>query len=238
MAVTYTLDLKIDANSLHIFRTVNMKIVLAKLVGGGNPNVIWGVFEPFETNKVEWTEEFGLYASPTKIENGAEIHKYSEVFPAQDAAYYSFNPDYTFSGPFTGSGASGVGQLKVNNHMPKDPYSTLTFGLEQKVTLNGTVIDAHPINIVPADSSITFIPLKTIFVWTQNFLTSGTVITQIYSKRTSVTFGESKISQTLAYDPQTGGFLPSNADGKQIALEKTPHVKLHTPPGVFSVSNK
>ncbi|UCH98429.1 MAG: hypothetical protein JSV88_16730 [Candidatus Aminicenantes bacterium] len=241
MAVNYTLDLIIDNDSLRIIRAAQLKLTLAKPVGGGTPNVTWLVFDPFGGNKVEWQEEFGIYASPNQvIQNGAVISRLSEVFPALDAAYYSFNAAATFEGPFTGSGAPGKGQYKVNNDMPNTSYPVLTFGLEQKASINASGIAPSPINaaLVPAAFQVTFTPLTTVFVWLQAEFTSGTVITDINGNATSVTFGGAITSQTLVYDPATGRFVPSGADGKPIPMEKAAHVKLLQRPGVFSFSTK
>ncbi len=119
MGTNYTLDLTIDSESLRIIKAAQLNVTIAKPVGGGNPNVAWLVFDPYQGNKIEWTEEFGIYASPAQIiENGAVISRMSEQFPANDAAYYSFDSSATFTGPFTGSGSPGQGQFKINNNMP------------------------------------------------------------------------------------------------------------------------
>lgn len=229
MAINLTLDLIIDENSLKIIKAAQLYITLAKPVGGGNPDVTWLVFDPFQGNKVEWEEEFGIYASPNQvIQNGAVITRLSEKFPAQDAAYYSFDSSATFAGPFTDSEAPGVGQFKVINNMPNTSYPALTFGLEQKASINGKNITPSPINaaLVPAAFNATFTPLTTVFVWLQGEFTSGTVITQINGKATSVVYGGAITSQTLVYDPATGKFVPASADGKKISLDKTPHIRL------------
>ncbi|UCH98431.1 MAG: hypothetical protein JSV88_16740 [Candidatus Aminicenantes bacterium] len=241
MAINYTLDLIIDDDSLAIIRAAQLKLTLAKPVGGGNPNVTWLVFSPFAGNKVEWQEEFGIYASPNQvIQNGAVISRISEVFPAQDAAYYSFSSSATFGGPFTGSGAPGKGQFKVNNDMPNTTHPALTFGLEQKASINASGIEASPINaaLIPAAMKVTFTPLTTVYVWLQGQFTSGTVITEINGDATSVTFGGSITSQALVYDPATGRFVPSSADGKMIPWAKVSHVLAHQRAGVFYLSNK
>lgn len=227
MGIDYTLDLIIDPESLKIIKGAQLNLTLAKPVGGGNPDVAWLVFDPFPGNKVEWTENFGIYASPNQvIQNGAVISRLSEKFPAQDAAYYSFDSTATFGGPFTGTGAPGVGQFKVNNNMPNTSYKALTFGLEQKASINGQGISASPINaaLVPAAYPVTFTPLTTVYVWLQAEFTSGTVITSINGKATAVTFGGPITSQALSYDATTGKFVPSSADGKMLAPEEVPHV--------------
>ena len=238
--MNYTLDLIIDEKSLQIIRAAQLKITVAKPVSGGSPNVTWLVFDPFEGNKVEWTEEFGIYASPNQeIQNGAVITRLSEVFPAQDAAYYNFDSSATFNGPNTGSGAPGVGEYKVYNDMPVSNYPALTFGLEQKAAINGTGIDPSPINaaLVPAALNATFTPLTTVYVWLQATFTSGTVITSINGDATSVVYGGSTTSQTLTYDPATGRFVPASEEGKIQSLSKFPNVSLLQRAGVHSIDD-
>ena len=210
----YTLDLAIDTDSLNIIKAAQLKITVAKPVSGSNPNVTWLVFDPFEGNKIQWEENYGIYASPTPIaQNGAVISRLSETpFPANDAAYYSLTSNATFTGPFTGQGAPGIGSYKVDNNMPNTSYPALTFGLQQKASINGRGINPSPLNaaVVPANLDATFTPLTTVYVWLQAQFTSGTVITQVNGNAAIVKFGGSVTQQSLAYNPATGTFVPSS----------------------------
>lgn len=211
----YTLDLTIDPQDLQIIKAAGLNITIAKPVGSASPNVTWLVFDPFQANKIQWEEQFSIYASPQQIlQNGAVISRLSETdFPATDAAYYSFTSSATFSGPFTGSGAPGVGSYQVNNDMPNTQYPALTFGLQQQATINGANINPSPLNaaLVPAALSAVFTPLTTVYIWLQASFRSGTVITQISSKSTVVTFGGTVTQKSLKYNPATGTFVPVSA---------------------------
>ena len=238
----YTLDLTIDAKSLEIFKAAQLKITIAKPVGTSSPNVTWLVFDPFEGNKVEWEEQYGIYASPNKvIQNGAVISRLSETdFPANDAAYYSFNSTATFSGPFTDSGAPVTGSYKVVNNMPNTQYPALTFGLEQKASINGNGINPSPLNaaVVPDALSATFTPLTTVYVWLQAQFISGTVITEVNGNAAVVTFGGSVTYKSLKYNPATGTFIPSSPANNLAAKEPSnysddPDVKLLKRAGVY-----
>jgi hypothetical protein len=202
MANTYTLKLKIDALSLKIIKAVKLKITLAKPRGWGGHDVIWLVFDPYQENTVRFTDEYGLYASTNQSsQDGVVISKMSDIFPAQDAASYSFDYSGTFKGPFK-DGGPPPGQYRIDNHMPSSLYQKLTFGLEQKACINGFDVDALPINavIVPEAVSIMFAPLNTVLVWLQFLFPSGTIITDNV-EATSVTFGGGIWSQTLTYNP-------------------------------------
>ena len=54
------------------------------------------------------------------------ISRLSEKFTVNDAAYYSFDSSATFKGPYTDSGAPGIGSYKVINNMPYAQYAALT----------------------------------------------------------------------------------------------------------------
>ncbi|MEH1906053.1 MAG: hypothetical protein V7L04_32920 [Nostoc sp.] len=231
----YTLVLEIDSASLNIIKAAQLNITIAKPVSTSTPNVTWLVFDPFQQNTVEWTEQYGIYASPSSVlTNGAVISRLSEVFPAHDAAYYTFTSSATFSGPNTGAGAPSTGTFQVNNDMPNTSYSALTFGLEQAASINGTGIQASPLNaaVVPAAFSATFTPLTTVYVWLQANLQSGTVITQVISKAAIVTFGGSVTKQVLKYNPATGTFVPTGPSGNLLSFDELDHVKLFKPSGV------
>ena len=232
----YTLDLAIDTEDLKILKAAGLNITIAKPVNSASPNVAWLVFDPFEGNKVEWTEQYSLYASPTAItQNGAVISRLSETpFPANDAAYYSLTSSATFAGPFTGSGAPAKGSYKVNNDMPSTQYPALTFGLQQKASINSKGIDPSPLNaaVVPAALSATFTPLTTVYVWLQTEFTSGSVITSVNGNAAVVQFGGTTTQQSLKYNPATGAFVPS-AGGKLLAYSEDSDVKLLKRAGIY-----
>ncbi len=218
---SYTLNISIDSDSLKIIRGAQQRIILAKPVDGGTPNVAWVAFDPFENNAVTWSEEFGVYASTTEIQHGAEIYKMSQTtFPAQDAAYYSFDGSATFAGPFQGTQAPGRGSYRAINNMPSVDYKSLTFGLQQQARINGRLTAPTPVNAatVLATQQATFTPLTTVYAWLQASLVSATMITDVTGDSSKVVFGGSVFSASLKYDPAAGRFVPaSTAAGLEIS---------------------
>ena len=103
----------------------------------------------------------------------------------------------------------GKGVFAVENQMPYAQYPALTFGLEQKATVQGKNIDPSPINaaIVPANFDVTFQPIVTVFVWLQAKFTQGTVITEVFDNWVPVQFTGSTTKQTLKYEPNAGKFV-------------------------------
>jgi hypothetical protein len=123
--------------------------------------------------------------------------------------------------------------------MPNTSYPALTFGLEQKASINGSGIAPSPLNAaeVPAALSVTFTPLTTVYVWLQANYTSGTVITEVNGNAAIVTFGGTVTKQSLAYNPATGTFVPSSA-AALLAYSDQSAVTLLKRAGVHSIPPK
>ncbi|MEW6732591.1 MAG: hypothetical protein AB1489_14780 [Acidobacteriota bacterium] len=225
----FNLNLLIDPNQdLPLIKAAQLNIILAKPIGGGAPNVAWQSFDPFPDNNVEWTEEYGLYASTTQVNNGARITKMSTTgYPAQSGAYYSFTSNATFNGPITDGNVPPANSYKIVNDMPSSQYPALTFGLMQSASINGVAAQFRPINAqtVLSKLDVTFTPLTTVYVWLQAQLVSETVITSVTSRHTKVTFGGPITSHTLKYDRNTGMFVA--VSGKEKAfIHDAPNVEL------------
>lgn len=224
----FQLDLSIDTVDLRILKAAQMRIVLAKPVGSANPNVAWLSFDPFEGNSVTWTEEYGLYASNSELKAGAQIVKISSApFPAQDGKYYAFKSDATFYGPNSGGDVPPLNSFRVFNEMPTSQYPLLLFGLMQSARVNGKTAEFRPLNAnqVPAGTSVTFTPLTTVQVWLQSNLVSGTVLVDVISKVTQVTFGKDINKQQLKYDPNKGQFVSFSNQNQEFIFDE-PHTLL------------
>jgi hypothetical protein len=210
--LTYSIELMIDPEDLHAIKAAQQQIILAKTVSNTcMPNVAWQSFDPGTDNVVTWSEEYGIYASNTNLVHGARILKTSSMpYPAQDGAYYSFETDATFYGPFQNSDAPERGQFSVCNEVPSSHYSALVFGLVQNAIVNDTAFNFRPINaqVVSAKQRATFTPLPSVYIWLQSRLSSGMVITQMPRTATLVSFKNQINAQTLKYDSASGSFVP------------------------------
>ncbi|OJJ20591.1 hypothetical protein BKI52_19245 [marine bacterium AO1-C] len=207
--MNYELDIIIGDEELPILRAAGLNITIAKPVGDQPPSAIWLTFDPFEANKVQWVENYGIYASnQSNMGHGTVISKISDVFPATDGTNYTFDSSATFNVAKSGQ-KPGKGVFAVENQMPYAQYPALTFGLEQKATVQGKNIDPSPINaaIVPANFDVTFQPIVTVFVWLQAKFTQGTVITEVFDNWVPVQFTGSTTKQTLKYEPNAGKFV-------------------------------
>jgi hypothetical protein len=220
--VDFSLTLSISSDDLKIIKAATLRITLAKLVNfeinvgesmaisSFTASLIWLVFEPFPYNNITWNEEYSIYCSSQfELTKGTVISKISQTdYPAIDASYYSFTSNGLFDGPFTDSNSPPSGAYKVNNNMPNTQYPALTFGLQQKASINGQNIPQSPLNasVVPSTYPITFAPSNIVYVWLQTPLSSGTVISKLPEKFTEVTFQDNPIKQ-LQYDSSTGSFI-------------------------------
>jgi hypothetical protein len=207
----YTLNLIIDDADLRTIKTAGLNITVAKPVGGTQPNVAWLVIDPFPANKIQWSEEYGLYASTTqRLDPGTVISKFSELPPPQlDGKSYLFgvNDTAVFE---KGIDPCPEGSFHIGNQMSAESYPLLMFGLTQKAIVQGRTINPSYLNaaLVMAKMDVTFTPLTQVYVWLQNSYTSGTIITSITSKATEVEFGAGTTEQTLVFDPSKGQFEP------------------------------
>jgi hypothetical protein len=220
----YTLNTSFTQETLRVMRATGANVVVAKSSDAPTPpNVAWVVFHPFENNQLEWEEEYGIYASNTDLVNGALITKMSQSeFPAQDGKIYEFTPNGFFGPPSPG----GVPGSFTSINAYKDPYTGkayLTFGLFQDADINGARAKALPVSaaVVPYAQKVTMTPCTTIYLWLQSQVQSGSVLTTVSSPMTKVRFDGSITELSLAYDAETGKFIPEgNAELPQgLALE-------------------
>ncbi|MDR0644374.1 MAG: hypothetical protein LBG05_05590 [Treponema sp.] len=206
----FELDLAISEDDVNQLTADGMRIIIAKPVGNGEPNVAWLSFQPYEGNIVKWSEEYGLYASTVKVEDRATIESMSEKPPkVLDGKSYLFgnNGAATFS---NGTDPCNKGSFAIGNLMSSP--ADLTFGLTQKAQINGADIEPSFINAVSVPSLyvVTFTPLTRVYVWLENSLDSGTVITDIRGQYATVDFGGSVSKNKLLYDKDQGGFVPAS----------------------------
>jgi hypothetical protein len=141
----YKLALEIDDEDLVILKAAQQNIIIAKPVGGGSPNVAWLTIDPFPNNTIVWTEVYGLYASHSSVQAGAQIYKLANVAVAHDANTYPFQATNTF-GPASSVPPVPNGTFAINNRNDNQLYPFLTFGLTQSATIGSTKVKNAPIS--------------------------------------------------------------------------------------------
>jgi hypothetical protein len=225
MQMNFTLNLAVDEEDLRIFKPSGLRITVAKPVGDGDPNVAWLVFDPFASNTVVWSEKYGLYASTVAIQQGAVVSRMSDLSPEEtiDGKSYLFgNEQVPVFDP--GNEHCDKGSFKIKNLMGGPDYPKLTFGLTQDAEVNGKKVKASFINAAPVPSmhNVTFTPLTKVYVWLQSIYRSGTVITDIMSAVTEVTFGQDHTENSLIYDRDQGHFVPASSGVAENILIRKP----------------
>jgi hypothetical protein len=220
-SMDYKLNLSIEAKDLRVLTVCGMHVTIAKPVGNGSPNVAWLVFDPFEENSVEWSEEYGLYASNAEIQQGALINKTSSLLRAADGKSYLFG-DEEVATFIPGTESCKKGSFMISNLLME--YSYLTFGLTQKAQVNTKNVEAPIINAarVSSQHDVTFTPMTKVYVWVQSIYKSGTVVTDITSKTTAVEFGAGRGENSLIYDGSKGCFVPAFEDSKDNIVVRQP----------------
>jgi len=218
----FTLKTSFTQESLTMLYATGTNVVVAKpSASDSSPNVAWVVFRPLQANTMAWEEQYGIYTSTQSIQNGATLDQMSATnFPATEGQVYTLGL-FGFFGPPQGGGSQGS-YTAVNqyNNLPPAGPGYLTFGLFQNASVNGAAMNGNAVSAapVPYRSTATMTPFTTVYIWTQSMVKSNTVVTTVTSTQTKVTFGGSTTSISLAFDPQTGGFVNV---GSSLKVEET-----------------
>lgn len=202
----YTLTINFTNEQLQTISDTGAKVCIGKSTGGGVPNIIWQSLYPFQTNRIEWTEEYGIYISNTKIEQGASIQKLSSTpIGASTDKLYTLEPSGIISGPDTGGAPDAFALLNNYNNM-----DYMTVGLFQDASVNSVLITGNAMFGAPVLLASTAImtPSTTLYIWLQSDITDNSVTTIITSPTTELKFGGGVNQIAVAYDTQSGQFIP------------------------------
>ncbi|AUG54182.1 hypothetical protein [Thalassospira marina] len=214
--MNFSLTLNIDAKDLGFINDAGQKVALARPVGNSAANVIWVTFDPFESNTIQWTEEYWIYASTTSTNiKGSQIQQMSQVAPgpAITGAIYTLEPAATFSTPIPNP-TIGANTFAVQNEVPYDEHPVLTLGLSQSVTVNQRNLDRIPISAtaVLATQQIQMTPGNSVYIWLESDFGSSTIITDlteladVNGKRAIAKFGDGISHIEMSYDGKIGLF--------------------------------
>ncbi|MUZ72925.1 hypothetical protein GOZ90_09540 [Agrobacterium vitis] len=219
----YSLSLTFDTDVLANIKAAGQTVAIAKTVGTGTPNVLWLTVDPFQSNTIEWEEDYWIYASTVDVSNGASINKLTEVNPgaatkltqvnpgpALDGGYYDLNANSIFS-PFRKNNSVlsvATGTYAAINNMNYEDYPSLTFGLSQTALVNQTLHERKPISAqtVLAKQSVHMTPFTEVYLWLQSEYKSQTIITEISGTTSVAQFGDSITDIAVKYDPIHGLF--------------------------------
>lgn len=113
------------------------------------PPVLWNATQPGPAMTYQWQNQFGLYASQTRLQAGARINIVSQLNSVQSGQLYPFQADGAFGGPTGGAPNNTVG---VINQMTQ----TMTFGLIQQAVINGQMQGPGPVSASSVPTGMTF----------------------------------------------------------------------------------
>tara|TARA_R110002096_G_scaffold64463_4_gene157147 strand:- start:1078 stop:1710 length:633 start_codon:yes stop_codon:yes gene_type:complete len=206
----FSLTLDIAPADLDVINSAQQKIALAKPVGGSKAEVIWLAFDAFESNTIEWSEEYWLYASTVSASTpGTLITKLSEVQPgpAVSGSTYTFSNTATFGDPVKNPDVEKDTFSAVND-MDYSKYPSLTFGLSQSAQINQKLQERKPISAssVLATQSVQITPYTNVYIWLEGHFESSTIVTDVTGKKAVAKFGGGVNEVTMAYDAKSGLF--------------------------------
>lgn len=204
---SYKLDIGFTNEQLQVLYTTGSNVIVAKPTGGSSPNVAWQVFRPLQANTLNWNEDYGIYASTAEVTNGAKLTQLSSTdIPSAENKLYTLEDSGVINGPTTGGAPNSLALL---NSYSSKPY--MTVGLYQDATVNGTEILGNALSAAPVILASTSVmtPYTTVYVWLQSQVLSNTVVTTVTSPMTELRFGGGNNDISVAYDSNSGRFLPS-----------------------------
>ncbi|WP_339780254.1 hypothetical protein [uncultured Thalassospira sp.] len=206
----FSLTLNVNPADLNIINGAQQKIALAKPVGNAAVSVIWVAFDPFESNTIQWSEEYWIYASTAAIgKNGEKITKLSEVQPgpAMGGSIYTFNQTATFGAPIQNTNVD-AGSFAAKNEMPYDKYPCLTFGLSQSAQVNQKLEERKPLsaNSVLANQHIRITPYTDVYIWLEGHFESSTIVSDVVGSKAMAKFGGGITEIEMTYDGKSGQF--------------------------------
>ncbi|MBV7530850.1 hypothetical protein [Chitinophaga sp. sic0106] len=220
----YSLNVGFTNDQLKTLYATGTNVVVAKPSGAGNPNVAWQVFKPLMANQLAWDEQYGLYASTSNVTNGATLTQMSSVpVGAAMNKLYTLQDSGVISGPASGGQQNAFSLLNVYSGMPY-----MTVGLYQNANVNGIDILGNAISAVPVlkMSTAVMTPYTTVYIWLQSQVASNSVVTNVTSPMTQLNFGGGINNISVAYDSDSGTFLPT---GNFSMTAKKPEVIIIEP---------
>ncbi|MBV8251871.1 MAG: hypothetical protein JO154_04620 [Chitinophaga sp.] len=203
----YALNVSFTNDQLQVLYATGTNVVVAKPSGSGTPNVAWQVYKPLQANQLTWDEQYGIYASTSSITNGATLSQMSATGPnASMNKLYTLQDSGVITGPANGGQASS---FALQNLYSAVPY--MTVGLFQAATVNGTPISGNAVSAVPVllASTAVMTPYTTVYIWLQSQVKSNSVVTTVTSPMTALKFGGGVNTISVAYDSNSGTFLPT-----------------------------
>lgn len=200
--MNYQLDIQISADAVRAINQAGQKVTLVKSAQQKARQIAWVTFDPMQNNTVSWTEEYGLYATTTQLEEGAVIRQTANTTtPIQLNWVYTF-AENVFDGGQRNKDADGAFYLTNADGKPN-----LSFGLTQTVNVQGTVVNA-PLNAVHVlnGQHASFTPIETVSIYLSDIEDNGVVISDIASDALVVELTSANNTATIGFNAESSTF--------------------------------
>lgn len=202
----YQLNISFSDEALSTIYKAGQKLAITKTVeGDGGKPVIWVSTLPFESNSIQWENNYELYASRQEAMHGATISKLSETegrtnlaFDFKDGTFQNAQPNKM------------VGDNEYGIHNAMNAYPSMTYGLAEAVNVNGELQMGKPINaiLLPYNHTAVMSPVENIQVFLAGNIDDGVVHTTEYSNMIDLTYSGNETEKSIRYDETKGIFIP------------------------------
>lgn len=203
--MNYQLHINFTEEALEVISKEHQKVVLVKETAGNKDTAVaWVSTKPWIKNTIEWTENFAVYASNSEIMHGATIEKMSDK-SANSSVPYKLKEGTLKPGNIMVSDAED--SYIIRNEQADCP--TVTAGLAQSVSVNGTTYVNNPINAVslPFGQTATMTPIERVRIFLQNDINDGTVISDLTDDALDICYEKGQAEHVVGYNPKTGRFF-------------------------------
>lgn len=198
---SYQLQINIDPSHVEQIVKAGQQVVMMKQVTGNGTPLAWLAFSPYQSNTVNWQDQYAVFASQSQIQSGATISQLASRNATQRTAY-GFDNNIFNVAPARSVLTSGMYEtINQSDH-------TLTFGLAQAATLNGTDVGSNALfagSLLPGQW-LDMTPYETVSVFLYNNTKSAMCLGTVMGPSLAVTFGGATTSQTISFDYKLGGF--------------------------------
>lgn len=199
MGQAYQLTIQLTPDQLAAFAITSSQIAIAKSAAG-KPQIVWQSLRPIEELTMTWEENYGIYATQTKMSAGAKIVSTARVKGnAVNGEEYALIKD----GFFVAQENPGDPSAYYARNLFTPENDPMGFGLTQTAELagSGTVLPSNPISyaLVLPESKADMTPFTTLYVWVQSLVQGGSVVTEVTGPQLAVPYGGGKNKHTLVY---------------------------------------
>lgn len=176
--------------------------VAVKSMGSSTSNafpIAWLVFSPFQTNLIQWNNEYSFFASSTSIVAGNVIFMNASS-SVQSSLLYSFSSD--------GFSVLSTNALQGYFNLKNLQSDLSSFGLAQEVEINGAQVGLQAVNMVTIlnNQEANFQSSETVCVFLSNTEQSSTILPRVASSALTVELTPSTPTVTLGFNGANNSF--------------------------------